>query len=189
MYLYFDNSGKFTDSRKGFIIGEDQPDENPVRKGIILKTIDGGSDFELCNTPHLLAEKNAGLLQIDMLNNSIGAVLGNYYGTTVDTSLILTTQDGGKTWYESDLHVPLRAEAISQPDENTFYIAGDTSAYGGVLYKFTQKPQNLPVIELPGIEISLFPNPNDGILHLKISSIRPADLSVYHDEYHQPDCL
>jgi len=134
------NSVFFTDANTGFAVGKYESSEDYLPKGIILKTIDGGANWDTLwkdKTP----ENNSTLTSVFFTDANTGYVAG-YDPMGGHHGIILKTIDGGLTWDSLELDV-YYLNSVFFTDINTGYLAGSVSyfnstdgrSYNGIILK------------------------------------------------------
>jgi photosystem II stability/assembly factor-like uncharacterized protein len=116
--------------------------------GLILKTTDGGNNWEIQNSP-----SKSFLKSISIINEKTLWVAGSYGG-------VLLTTDGGKEWKIIETNVTTNFRDLNFLDEQTGYVVGES----GIILKTTNGGQSwenqlIPVININGV---FFTNANKG---------------------------
>jgi len=136
------NSVKFINTNTGFAVGD---------KGIILKTIDGGTNWIVQKTSITF-----NLYSVSFTDINTGFAVG-------DMGTILSTTDGGKTWTEKVLETPFKSSYFI--NKNVGYLAGQSYSKNGIILKTTDGGNT-------------WINKDSGISCIIINSIAFSDTSI-----------
>jgi len=152
----------FSDLLHGWVVGVN---------GLILKTIDGGTNWISVTNAGLSTESTCKtVFFLDANTGWIGTNIENTNG--VGTQFILATKDGGSTWTTQSTPVTNDIFSISFWDANNGWLTGD---YGQIAHY----GWNVSTNDLYSSQKSIYPNPtNDGFF--SDAGEKAATVSIYN---------
>jgi photosystem II stability/assembly factor-like uncharacterized protein len=127
-------SVRFTDKRRGWIVGSLSNQKEEVVDSLILQTIDGGETWSRIVTSH-----KQELFHLDFANNSEGWIVG-------DRGLVLVTRDGGLSWERQPTGTTLSLFNIDFRDSKNGVIVGSAGMIlrtenGGLNWERVRTPE------------------------------------------------
>ncbi len=150
----------FSDTSKGLLMTYD-----PVR---LYRTNDGGATWNL--VPRIGSLFNTNIAYIPGTSKVISCASANPLGSSYSL-------DDGLNWITIDSGV-FYGELAFLNDSFGFSAGMNTSSTVGGIYKFTGIPLKNPDFDLKN-QISAYPNPTDGILHLNSENALIKEASVF----------
>ena len=157
----------FSDLQHGWVVGQD---------GLVLKTIDGGSNWNaLTNTGLTTGYNTKAVFFLDANNGWISG--GNENSEGVGTRFILATKDGGTTWTTQPTPVTNDIFSIFFWDVNTGWL---TSDYGQIAHYTSPKTINT---QAGGLSAAITQADKNSLTSISITGIIDArDFKTLRDE-------
>jgi photosystem II stability/assembly factor-like uncharacterized protein len=126
-------SVRFTDRRRGWIVGSLSNQRDEVVESLILQTVDGGNTWTRIPVSH-----KEELFHLDFVNNNEGWVVG-------DRGLVLYTNDGGISWVRQPTGTSVSLYNVDFRDSKNGVIVGA----GGTILRTENGGANWEKIPFP----------------------------------------